>query len=411
MTEQIKARNSKGFYCVRGFLIFVCFFVISKLTTLSTTLFSLPYGGESSPIYGTLPNPVVYIICSVAAIFIFNSVSLAFATFDKNEIKNFLEREEPQIHLTKEITSILKTPHLLLEIAISLIFTSVTALLGGFYEIGGIFFESAHRGGWFPTVILLPICFTCSILAKYEARRYWMKLNRENNLEKVTRPYAFILRMVIILFMYPLLFPLAPIMAAAVYSAFAILFTLFRALTIVGLIIVIILIPIVFILIPYLRFVKRRKRFFKKVSKIAANEGYTLSNVKNAYKYFDKSGKTCSFDLTLQDKTYNCLVISTARRRIPLIIDSPTSAFFEHKLGTDGHNFSMNRNIDLFLHGDGVKILIILPSPKHVFVTDGKHRKRLSQSEKIWDYTVHDDVSFLGSMGRKSLDKSIGKNY
>ncbi len=406
MIEQIKAKNSKSFYCIRGFLIFVSFFVISKLTTLSTTLFSLPYGGETSPIYGTLPNPVVYIICSVAAIFIFNSVSLAFATFDRNEMKNFLEREETQIHLTKEIANILKTPHLIIEIAVSLVFTAITALIGGFYEIGGIFFDSTHRGGWFPTVILLPICFAISIFAKYEARRYWIKLNRENNLEKVTRPYALVLRMIIILFMYPLLFPLAPIMAAAVYSAFAILFTLFKTLTIVGIIIVLILIPIIFVLIPYLKFISRRRRFFKKMKRIANTEGYTVSNLKDAYAYFKKSGRTCSFDLALGDATYNCIVISTSRRGVPLVFESPTNAHFEHRLGTDGHNLSMKRNVDLFPRGDGKKILIVLPSPKHVFVTDGIKRKRLSQSEKLWEYTIHDDASFLGTMSRKSLDKS-----
>ena len=83
MTEQIKAKNSKSFYCIRGFLIFVSFFVISKLTSLSTMIISLPTNGEKSPIYGSLPNSAVYLVCSVATILIFNSVSLAFATFDK----------------------------------------------------------------------------------------------------------------------------------------------------------------------------------------------------------------------------------------------------------------------------------------------------------------------------------------
>lgn len=411
MPEGSKIGNSKSFYILRGFAIFALFFIISKLTTLSTMIISLPTNGEKSPIYGSLPNSAVYLVCSVATILIFNSVSLAFATFDKNEIKTFLERENAAIHFLNEISRILKAPNLLIETGTTIILTALTALVGGFYEIGGIFFESAHRSGWFPTVILVPICLVFSIMSKYEARRYWAKLNRENNIEKVTRPAPFVMRLVIIFFMYPAVFPLAPLMAGAIYSIFAIMFTLFKTLTIVGIIIVLILIPIIFVLIPYLKFISRRRRFFKKMKRIANTEGYTVSNLKDAYAYFKKSGRTCSFDLALGDATYNCIVISTSRRGVPLVFESPTNAHFEHRLGTDGHNLSMKRNVDLFPRGDGKKILIVLPSPKHVFVTDGIKRKRLSQSEKLWEYTIHDDVSFLGTMSRKSLDKSATCDY
>ena len=411
MFEDNKSANSNLYYCARGFLIFLFAFAVSKLTSLVTMLQALPVSDDPSPIYGSLPDFVVYIVSALATLFIFNSVSLAFATFDKNELENFLSRYDKEIRFLDELADILKTPHLIFEIATSLVCAVITAMLGGFYEFGGIFFESAHRSGWFPTVITVPLFLISTVTSKYEARRYWVKLNRENNLEKVTKSYRFILRLVIILFIYPAFFPLSPILAGAIYSIFAVIFTLFGALTTVGIIVVIALIPIIFVLLPYLSFLKRRKKFFKKMVRIAKSEGYEIKNLKNPYKFFMKSGKVASFDLILEETTYNCTVISTSRRGVPLIFDSPTSAYFEYKLGTDEHHFSINRNIDFFPQGDGIKILVILPSPKHVFVTDGIKRKRLSQADKIWSYTVHDEVSFLGSMDRKSLHRNATKEY
>ena len=411
MIEDNKSTNSKSYYCARGFLIFLFAFAVSKLTSFITMVQALPSNGDPSPIYGALPDFVVYIVSTLATLFIFNSVSLSFATFDRNELENFLSRDDNEIGFIDELADVLKTPHLICEIATSLLCAALTAMLGGFYEIGGIFFESAHRAGWFPTVIIVPFFFISAVTSKYEARRYWLKLNRENNLEKVTKSYRYALRMIVILFIYPAFFPLSPILAGAVYSIFAIIFTLFGALTMVGIIAVIALIPIIFVLLPYLKFLKKRKKFFKRMGRIAKSEGYEIKNLKNPYKFFMKSGKVASFDLILEETTYNCTVISTARRGVPLIFDSPTSAYFEYKLGTDEHHFSVNRNIDFFPLGDGIKILVILPSPKHVFVTDGIKRKRLSQADRIWDYTVHDEVSFLGSMDRKSLHRSATKEY
>ncbi|MBQ9069798.1 MAG: hypothetical protein IJY23_00420 [Clostridia bacterium] len=411
MFSDYESRNSKLFYCAKGFLIFLAFFAISRLTSLITMLQALPVREDPSPIYGALPTFVVYLVSFAAAIFIFNSVSLAFAVFDKDELHNFLMREEKEIHFFREVSDILKTPHLLFEIITSLVCCAIAALLGGFYEVGGIFFESAHRSGWFPTVIMLPLCFIPAVLSKYEARRYWYKLERENTLDKVTKPIRFFLRLSLIFVLYPTLFPLSPLLAGAIYSIFAIIFTLFGALTVVGIVVILALIPILFFVIPYLRFIKRRKRFFKKMNKIAMSEGYDVRDVKNQYNYFMNSGKCCTFDLALEETTYNCLVISTSKRSVPLIFTSPTSAYFEHKLGTDDHHISVNRNIDFFLHGDGIKIIVVLPSPKHVYVTDGIKRKRISQADKIWDYTVHDDVSFLGAMDRKSLHRNTYGEY
>ena len=402
---QRKSRKSSvTFYAFRGLIVFVWFFLISKLTTMLALFQAYAVTSKDGGIFAGLSDNalsyVVFITASLASVFIFNSVCLLFYTFDRDELENFLESDADLVSFKSEIKSVFKTPHVLAELITTLSAVTLTALVGGFFEVGSIFFESGHRAGWFPLVIVTPIFLFIILNAKYEAKRYWHYLNRIGDLERVTAPSRFYKRFLLVFFLYPLMFPYSPLLAFIAYSAFTITVTLFGSLTVVGLIALTVLVILHFFVAPALKRSSRRKHITKAIGEIAEREGYT---VKWTSDNDDKNG--CKFDLTLDGKEFNCLIISSRRRRIPLIFTSPTNAYFEYRLGTREHHISMHRQIDFFLHGKGTKIIIINPSPKHVFVTDGIKMKRLSAADRIWNLTVHDDVSFLGAMERKCLDR------
>lgn len=393
-------KNSKSFYTVRGALVYMWFFIIYKLTSLITSLSAETVNSRDASIFAGLPEYVIYITISVSSIFIFNSVCLTFSTFDIDELENFLESDTEAVSFKSELTRIFKTPHILAELISSLTLVSLTAIIGGFAEIGRIFFTHAHRGGWFPLVIITPICFLLFISSKYEARRYWLYLNKIGELERVTKPSKFYKRFALVFFLYPLIFPYSPLIVFFAISLVSIFVSIFGALTMVGFIIVAVAFVLFAVIFPALKRRKKKKRLLKNINETAARNGYAVKwDGGNGHK------SVCKFDLFLEGKEFNCLIIGTKRKGVPLIFTSATNAYFEHRIGTQEHHVSINRSIDFFLHGNGTKIIILNPCPKHVFVTDGIKMQRLSYSDKIWNHILHDDVSFIGAMDRKCLDK------
>ncbi len=393
-------KNSKLFYTARGALVFMWFFIIFKLTSLCIQLHAYSITSKDVSIFSGLPEYVTYLTASVSAIFIFNSVALMFSTFDNDEIENFLEREVKSVSFRDETKLLFSTPHILAEIITTLSLVSVTAVIGGFSEIGNIFFNGAHRGGWFPLVIITPICFLLVLTSKYEARRYWCYLNKTCNLERVTSPKSFYKRFALIFFLYPIVFPYSPLLVFFAISLCSIIVSLFGALTLIGFFVLVCACITFGLLLPAIKSSRRKRKLINSVNEIAKESGYTVKwHSDNANK------RVFKFDLTLGEKEFNCLVIATKRKGVPLIFTSATNAYFEHRLGTREHHISINRQIDFFLHGNGTKIIIVNPSPKYVFVTDGLKMQKVSSSDRIWNHTVHDNVSFLGSMDRKCLDK------
>ena len=398
-------RNSKAFYTARGTIVFIWFFIIYKLTSFITSLSAERVNSRDASIFAGLPEYVVYITISVSAIFIFNSVSLMFSTFDIDEINSFIESDTDTVALKSEIRRIFTAPHILAELITTLTLISLTALLGGFYEIGSIFFDGAHRGGWFPFVIITPICLLLFISAKYEARRYWLYLNKTGELERVTKPSRFYKRFALVFFLYPLVFPYSPLLAFFAISFVAIIVSIFGALTVVGIIIVAVAFLLFGFIIPMLKRGRSKAKLTKSINETAKREGYEVK-----WHEEDISKNIAKFDLFFNGKEFNCLIIGTKRKRVPLIFTSATNAYFEHRLGTREHHISINRPIDFFLHGKGTKIIILNPCPKHVFVTDGIKMQRLSYSDRIWNQILHDDLSFIGAMDRKCLDRYSSSN-
>ena len=393
-------KNSKLFYTARGALVFMWFFIIFKLTSLCIQFHAYSVTSEDVSIFSGLPEYVTYLTASVSAIFIFNSVALMFSTFDNDEIENFLERELEAVSFGNETRLLFTTPHVFAEIITTLSLVSVTAIIGGFSEIGNIFFDGAHRGGWFPLVIITPICFLLTLSSKYEARRYWLYLNKIGDLERVTLPIKFYKRFAIIFFLYPLMLPFSPLLAFFAISLFYIVLSIFGALTLIGFFVLVGAVLLFGFLLPAVKSSGRKRKFIHSVNEIAKSGGYLVK-----WHSDGENKRIFKFDLIFGEKEFNCLVIATKRRGVPFIFTSATNAYFEHRLGTREHHISINRQIDFFLHGNGSKIIVINPSPKYVFVTDGLRMRKLSSSDRIWNHTVHDNVSFLGAMDRKCLDK------
>jgi hypothetical protein len=287
---------------------------------------------------------------------------------------------------------------------------AVSAFLGAFSYVGGIFFESGYRSGLFPALVFTPICFIITLFAKYEASRHHAKLYNENNLEKVTSPFWFASRLISVAILYPLAMPLSPLLGYAIFTFGAIIVRITVVLSILGAIAG--FIALVFLIwgILVLRGIFKRRRFFRRLKRIAEEGGYSIYDIKNPYRSFITSRNHCTFTLEYERKTYSCLMISTLGGRVPLVFTSATDAHYLHRIGTKDHGISLSHKIEFFHPAGDAKIIIVNPAPRRVLVAEGKSERRVLCSDKIWGITVHDADSFLGSADRHCLDRSTSRD-
>ena len=397
MRENMDARLNGA---LRGAAEFVFFITVSSIT--SFTVKGLTALGHS--LLAELPNFIIYILCAISSLLIFNSTLLAFSTADKVSIEKFIE-DGKDVSFAGSIKRTLGDARSISEVITLHLLIAISACLGAFPEIGGIFFDSGYRSGIFPTAVLTPICFAITLLAKYEAARHHQKLYRENNLEKVESPLWFAARLITVAILYPLAMPLSPLLGYAIFSLGAVVVRITVVLSILGAIAGFIALILLLYGIVVLRGIAKRRKFFKKLRRIANDGGYSLCDIKDPYRSFITSSSHCTFTLEYENRTYSCLMISTLRKTVPLVFTSPTDAYYLHRIGTKDHGISLSHKID-FYHPEGdEKIIIVNPTPKRVLVAEGRSERRVFCSDKIWGITVHDADSFLGAADRHCLTR------
>ncbi len=399
----MKEKYPHLFTALRGGCIALAFIILSALTTFIIKAATVSAGSY----FREWENYLIYIFCTASSVLIFNSFALTFAYSDKAQFDLFLKRENKEVSFFSEMKYIFSSALLRTEILTSLIIISLAAALGAFPQIGGMFPEpyTMSAGGWFPVVTLVPVCLILSILSKYEAARFYYKLYIEGDREKLSTPVFFIIRLSLVIFLYPIALPLAPALIYAIVSLFAIFAEISAILSVIGTIFAIMLLIFIIWGIKVLRGISKRKKFLKRIAATAKEKGYILSDLKNPYRSFATSKNQCSFSLELDGKCFDCIVISTLWKLVPLVFTSPTNAHFLHKFGTKDHGFEIKHTIDFYHTDIGEKIIIVDPSPKKVFVSENNKTKRLYSADRIWKTAFHDSDSFIGCMDRKCLDR------
>ncbi len=388
---------------LRGASIATAFLILSKITTLVIMASAVSAGSY----FREWENYLIYIFCTAGIILIFNSFALAFAYADKMQLDFFLERQSKDIRFFSELKYIFSSSLLRAEMLTTHIIIALSAALGAFPEIGGMFPEGYKmpEAGWFPALILTPICFIFSILSKYEAARFYYKLYIEGDTKKLSTPLWFIMRLAFIILLYPLILPLAPILIYMIISLFFMFAEISAILSVIGTLAAIALSIFIIWGIKVLRGISKRKKFLKRIRATAEREGYIFKDIKNPYRSFATSKNHCSFSLELDEKAYDCIIISTLWSFVPLIFTSATNAYFSHRFGTKDHGFEIKHTVDFYHTDIGNKIIIVDPTPRRVFVSEDNRTKRIYSADRIWKTAFYDSASFLGCMERKCLDR------
>ncbi len=383
--------------CIAGFTIWLSIMTTFVIWGISVT--------ERSFLQEFEPY-VLCIFCTAVLPFIFNSFALAFAYGDRRRIEEFLEREDRRVTLKGEMKRLFSSGTAIAELISVHLLLAVAALLGAFISFPKMWEGGMPVGNWLPAITLTPVFLILYLLSKYEAARYYSKLEKDGELEKLLTPRWLIIRIVILVILYPIVTPFAPIILYAGISAFSIIAKLSKIFTALGVVLGFLLLIFAFCGFKVLKGVLKRKKFYKRLRKTAADYGYELSEIKHPYRSFALSRSFASFSLKCEGKEFDCVCISTVWRGAALSFTSPTQACFLHRIGTKNHNFTLRHNIEFYHTGDGKRIIIVDPSPKNVIVSEFGKDVKLYCSDTIWGMTVHDADSFIGCMGRYCLDTS-----
>lgn len=363
----------------------------------------LVYADES---VNKMSNAVICIICFVASLIIFNSVISLILSIDKGSFNEFLsgDREEKSGFM-----KVFGYKSVLYEYIGILAVFGLVGLFGGFGDVTGMFYfgegRNPYRMGIFPFLGAIIIGTLIYGLDRYEVARYWRYLRQTNRYEELDSKTRIIFRMLFACLVYPIALPFLPILVYPIALIFGLVVALADALTIPGLIFTVVGIFVAVYLLRFWRKTRKRKAFFTKLKDVCAMNNYRLSEIENPYRSLIFGKHKCRFTLEYKHYKFNCLVLATPRYSVPICLDEPERGYYRYRLGTKRHNITLRRHFDYSLDGEGIKILIINPTPKHALICDDKKERRLFNADKIWDFVIYEADAFVNSADRQCLGR------
>ena len=365
------------------------------------------YVGDS--MFGRLDNFVIYIICFIASLFVYNSAIGISLTYDANSRDEILCQTSAVKGTLPSLKQIFMCKSFFGEaLGISTVIT-ISALLGAMPEIFGMFYlgegRSPYSSGIFPALIILPLVFVLCLWQRLEAVRYWRELYRTANLDVIENKPRLIFRILFIVIFYPICLPFLPIVAYIAMTIFSLTASLALAMTVPVFILTVILVIITFWYLKVLFAILKRRRFIKKLTEKIRELNYELCDIKNPYASLFSAKTKCHFTIVGKEKRFDCIVIGNPRYRVPVCFTTERDGYFRHRLGTKKHNITLQTKFDYSLPGDNRKILIISPSAKDAFVCEDGKEKRLFNADKLWNCVAYEADAFIAALERDCLGR------
>ena len=154
----------------------------------------------------------------------------------------------------------------------------------------------------------------------------------------------------------------------------------------------------------YIRAIVARRRFFRKLARICREERYELSKFSHPYSsvFSPKDGET--FRLFTAQGRYACKLLCSVRRKTPLYLDEEGNASFEISYGLFGLDLVPDTvSARYTFDTTDKKLLIVLPAVNHIYITDGKAKRRLESGDCVMGYMLYNGEGILNALTRKGL--------
>ncbi len=359
---------------------------------------------EASPWVLILLGSIVILVLT----YIFRSLFRMFYLSDKTAWSEFYSTvPDEKIKIWARVRSILKSKLFWLKLAPVGVFTlflpaplyygNVLKLIGGKVEHFG------HHVLY--TLILLCIIFAASLLGALSAEKFWTESRKilqnrvpdHGDLIKNLISQTATIVVVYSVGVMAALFALSMCLTTIVYLSMAMPWF-------VGIIVA--LIVFLFILGYYLAIVKRKK-FFKNLRKICAYKNITLSKVKNPYRSIFIPRAPCVFSIMDErGDMHDCRMITGIFKQRNVYLFSDGMGYVEINFALKGMTlYTGYRKFKYDISGNNKKILIVLPSPQKLFVTDGSNHHLVDSGDKVGQYRIFGGTGFINAVDVDCLDR------
>ncbi len=385
-------------YPLRGFVI--------ALVPWLTHLFPLRHMrnlSEQADLLG-IPHFVFYLFSLLILALIYNSFTLYFATYDREEREAFFLGGGETLSFFAERGRALKSLPFLLELISSLLFTAMLFFLGGFGDIS--YFTSLipiQKGlsnliGYSALSIFL---FILLLDRRCEARKYWQQLSDRGDLGRLDSKWRMALRGLAITLLYPIATPVLPMILYFAINLITIILGLADMLTAVGFILTLAAVITIIILLRRLHFFRVTRRIEKSIAAAAESFGYKL----RLYAKDERALHNCNGYLEKNEKRYYFKIMASPSRFTPLYF-MEHGAYYLHKFGTKNHYRSYERHVAYTFDCPGQKSIILPKITNYIFAKEAGSVRRVYEGDDFWNYTIYNPKSFLGNLERDCIGRT-----
>ncbi len=398
-TKKSPLRNTFILYPLRGFVTALIpwlshLFVYRHMKNLS----------EDLNLIGI--QPALFLVFSLFILaLIYNSFTLYFATYDREERDRFFEEDGGETKsFFEERKYALTKLSFWLELCFALLFTAALIFLGGFGDIDYFVLRlpiAKNGARLLGFLALAAYLFLLMLDRRCEARKYWQQLSERSDLSRLESKTRMAIRGLAIICLYPIATPILPMLLYFIINICTIIWGLAEMLSIVGFIFALAaLIGAIYLL--------RRLRFFSITQKIERR----IAVAANAFGY------SIHFYLKDERKLYNCngYVEKDEKRAYFKIMATPSlftplyfmknDSYYLYKFGTKNHFRSIERHVNYTFDAPGQKCILLPKITNYIFAKEEGSVRRIYEGDTFWSYIIYNPVSFLGNLERDCIGRS-----
>ncbi|MBQ2826643.1 MAG: hypothetical protein IJF13_05415 [Clostridia bacterium] len=353
-----------------------------------------------------MPERVLDTVKLIISLFVFYSASYVFSVNSKYALRDYEDRGPSENYFGEKLGYTLRCRFFWIRFLPVAVLSAVLPLSVTYSFVGGVFFPHLSGAALKLSVlaVILPVLFLLTLAANIESLRRWFYLkHKKKAIGTGTLKTAKELCLVVAVFFAASLcipwflpFLVTVINFAARYNIIS--FILYAAAAILTVI-------FGYLFFVYLRALLKRKAFMSSLKRLCERDGIIFSSVRGVYSsvFIKKPG--ISFSLMKNGRCYDCKFLSGTFYGSPIIFSENGDALCKHTFRLLRFElFSVLSRIDYGFESENEKILIVLPVPKDIYVSDGDSQPRPADTgDKAGDYRIYNATGFLGGLERDSI--------
>ncbi len=390
-------RSTFILYPLRGFVIAL----IPWLTHLFPFRHMRGLSEESSLL--AIPQFIFFLFSLLILALIYNSFTLYFATYDREEMDAFFEDGGETLSFFAERGRVLKSLPFWLECGSALLFTAFLIFLGGFGDIDYFVFMIPVSRGVARLIGFFALAFYLFILIldrRCEVRKYWQQLSERGDLKRLESKVRMTLRGLAIVLLYPIATPVLPMVLYFAINIITIILGIANMLTAVGFILALAAFVALIYFLKKLHFYRVTKKIEKQIAEAAERFDYKL----RLYSKDERALHNCNGYVEKNGKRYYFKIMASPSRFTPLYF-LQGGAYYLYKFGTKNHFRSFERHVNYTFDADGQRSVILPKITNYIFAKEDGHVRRIYEGDGFWRYTIYNPASFLGNLERECIGR------